>query len=174
MGGQFNAINVRQNSKLREIRAAAAAHSAGAARTPHSGECDGSTSNLAGRRSTRGVGQRAGAAPRVMVGLLTLLAAPLFAGPATAPKPPNSPQFAVPVSILDLMRASVEIPADGIWAAQGAEKLSDDDWLLADEDSVSLAGAATLVSKPGTARTIASGWPTRTGKPGSAICSRPP
>jgi hypothetical protein len=42
-----------------------------------------------------------------------------------------------PVSIVDLMRPSVEIPADGIWAAQGAEKLDDDDWLLADEDSVS-------------------------------------
>jgi hypothetical protein len=41
------------------------------------------------------------------------------------------------------MRASVEIPADGIWAAQGADKLSDDDWPLVDEDSVSLAGAAT-------------------------------
>lgn len=56
----------------------------------------------------------------------------------------------VPVSILDLMRAAIEIPADGIWAAQGAEKLSDDEWLLADEDSVSLAAAATLISKPGT------------------------
>ena len=55
-----------------------------------------------------------------------------------------------PLSVLDLMRASIEIPADGIWAAQGAEKISDDEWLLADEDSVSLAGAATLVSKPGT------------------------
>ncbi len=105
---------------------------------------------LAGRRGTRGIGQRAGAAPRVLAVLLTLLAGPLLAGPVTAPKPSDSPPLAVPVSILDLMRASVEIPADGIWAAQGAEKLSDDDWLLADEDSVSLAGAATLVSKPGT------------------------
>ena len=59
---------------------------------------------------------------------------------------------ALPVSILDLMRASVEIPADGIWAAQSAEKLDDDDWLLADEDSVSLAGAAALIAKPGTGK----------------------
>ena len=80
-----------------------------------------------------------------------LLAAPtLLAGPAT-PAAKAAP-LVVPVSILDLMRASVEIPADGIWAAQGAEKLGDDDWLLVDEDSVSLAGAATLISKPGTGK----------------------
>jgi Cytochrome C' len=57
-----------------------------------------------------------------------------------------------PVSLLDLMRASVEVPADGIWAAQGAEKLSDDDWLLADQDSVSLAAAATLIARAGTGK----------------------
>jgi hypothetical protein len=77
----------------------------------------------------------------------------LLAGPALTANPPGrSPPLAVPLSILDLMRASVEIPADGIWAAQGAENLSDDDWLLADEDSVSLAGAAALISKPGTGK----------------------
>jgi hypothetical protein len=43
-----------------------------------------------------------------------------------------------------------QIPADGIWSAQAADSLTDDDWLLADEDSVSLAGAAALISKPGT------------------------
>ena len=84
---------------------------------------------------------------------LILGLASLIAGSAWAAKPVgNSAPLAVPVSILDLMRASVEIPADGIWAAQGAEKISDDDWLLADEDSVSLAGAATLISKPGTGK----------------------
>jgi hypothetical protein len=76
--------------------------------------------------------------------------ATLLSQPAWSAKPAGeSRPLAVPVSILDLMRASVEIPADGIWAAQGAEKLGDDDWLLADEDSVSLAGAATLISTPG-------------------------
>jgi hypothetical protein len=34
----------------------------------------------------------------------------------------------LPISLLDVMRASVEIPADGIWAAEGADKLSEDDW----------------------------------------------
>jgi hypothetical protein len=66
---------------------------------------------------------------------------------AAHPLPPTSP-----VSLLDLMRASVEIPADGIWAAQAAEKLRDDDWLLADQDSVSLAAAATLIARPGTGK----------------------
>jgi hypothetical protein len=85
---------------------------------------------------------------------VALLAAPALpagrAGPAT--QAAKAAPLVVPVSILDLMRASVEIPADGIWAAQGAEKLDDDDWLLVDEDSVSLAGAATLISKPGTGK----------------------
>ena len=88
------------------------------------------------------------AATLVLVGSAVLLA-----GPAPAAKPAaTSAPLAVPVSILDLMRASVEIPAEGIWAAQGADKLGDDDWLLVDEDSVSLAGAATLISKPGTGK----------------------
>ena len=90
--------------------------------------------------------------------LILFATAALLAGPAllAAPAGPGTPAAKaaplVPVSILDLMRASVEIPADGIWAAQGAEKLDDDDWLLVDEDSVSLAGAATLISKPGTGK----------------------
>jgi len=107
-------------------------------------------------------GRRSGAASLILVAIAlttaVLLAAPaLLAGPVVpaAPATPAAkaaPPLAVPVSILDLMRASVEIAADGIWAAQGAEKLGDDDWLLVDEDSVSLAGAATLISKPGTGK----------------------
>jgi hypothetical protein len=96
------------------------------------------------------------AASLILFAATALLAAPaLTATPAATATPvaatpvAKTAPLAVPVSILDLMRASVEIPADGIWAAQGAEKLDDDDWLLVDEDSVSLAGAATLISKPG-------------------------
>jgi hypothetical protein len=89
----------------------------------------------------------------VTASLLLFMIATLLAGPALTANPPGkSVPPAVPLSILDLMRASVEIPADGIWAAQGAEKLSEDDWLLVDQDSVSLAGAATLISKPGTGK----------------------
>jgi len=93
-------------------------------------------------------GRRCGAASLLLLIVATLLAAPAL----TANPPGKSLPPAVPLSILDLMRASVEIPADGIWAAQGAEKLSEDDWLLVDQDSVSLAGAATLISKPGTGK----------------------
>jgi hypothetical protein len=93
-------------------------------------------------------GRRYAAASFILVSLATLPAGRALA----AQQPDNSPPLAAPVSILDLMRASVQIPADGIWAAQGAEKLSDDEWLLADEDSVSLAGATTLISKPGTGK----------------------
>jgi hypothetical protein len=95
--------------------------------------------------------QRVSSGRRYATGALVLFTiAVLLAEPALSAKPPGkSAPLAVPVSILDLMRASVEIPADGIWAAQGAEKLGDDDWLLADEDSVSLAGAASLISRPG-------------------------
>jgi len=93
-------------------------------------------------------GRRYGAAS-----LLLFMIATLLAGPALTANPPGkSAPPAVPLSILDLMRASVEIPADGIWVAQGAEKLSEEDWLLVDQDSVSLAGAATLISKPGTGK----------------------
>jgi hypothetical protein len=89
----------------------------------------------------------------VSASLLLFMIATLLAGPALTANPPGkSVPPAVSLSILDLMRASVEIPADGIWAAQGAEKLSEDDWLLVDQDSVSLAGAATLISKPGTGK----------------------
>ena len=93
------------------------------------------------------------AAASLIFGLASLPAGPARAAePAGNSAPLAVPALAVPVSILDLMRASVEIAADGIWATQGAEKPGDDDWLLADEDSVSLAGAATLVSKPGTGK----------------------
>jgi Cytochrome C' len=93
-------------------------------------------------------GRRYGAASLILFATTILLVGPAW----TANPAPKSASLAVPVSILDLMRASVEIPADGIWAVQGSDKPSEDDWLLADEDSVSLAGAATLISKPGTGK----------------------
>jgi hypothetical protein len=57
-----------------------------------------------------------------------------------------------PLSILDVMRAAIEIPADGLWAAQGNDKMSEDDWLLADQDAAQLIGATTLVSRGGTGK----------------------
>jgi len=56
----------------------------------------------------------------------------------------------LPISLLDVMRAAVEIPADGIWAAEGAEKLAEDDWQLADQDAVNLIAGTTLLASGGT------------------------
>jgi|HubBroStandDraft_1064217.scaffolds.fasta_scaffold579648_1 hypothetical protein len=67
---------------------------------------------------------------------------------APAASPPASPT-GLGVSLLDVMRASVQIPADGIWGAAGGDKLSDDQWLLADQDSVNLIAAASLIAMPG-------------------------
>jgi hypothetical protein len=61
----------------------------------------------------------------------------------------KAPPLAIPVTLLEIMRAAVEIPADGIWEIQFAEKLSDGQWLLADQDAVSLAAACTLISLGG-------------------------
>jgi cytochrome c556 len=69
---------------------------------------------------------------------------------ATAAAAPRA--LILPISIADVMRASLEIPADGIWAAQGADKLSDDDWQLADQDAVNLIVASTVVSSAGTGK----------------------
>jgi hypothetical protein len=68
------------------------------------------------------------------------------ARPAAAQGP-----LALPISLLDVMRASVEIPADGLWAAEGA-KLTDQDWLLADQDAADLAAAASLFTMAGTGK----------------------
>jgi hypothetical protein len=47
---------------------------------------------------------------------------------------PTACPVALPISLLDVMRASIEIPADGIWAAEGADKMSEEDWQLAGGD----------------------------------------
>jgi Cytochrome C' len=65
---------------------------------------------------------------------------------------PPKPATALPISVAELMRASIEVPADGIWAAEGSEKLSDEEWQLADQDSVNLVAATQLMSKAGTGK----------------------
>src|ERR1700760_649115 len=74
----------------------------------------------------------------------------VIAGSALA-EPPKAGS-SLPISIADLMRASIEIPADGIWAAEGSEKLSEEEWLLADQDAVNLIAATTLMTKAGTGK----------------------
>jgi Cytochrome C' len=57
-----------------------------------------------------------------------------------------------PISLLDIMRASVEVPADGIWAIEGSDKLNDEDWQLADQDAVNLIVASSLIARAGTGK----------------------
>jgi cytochrome c' len=58
----------------------------------------------------------------------------------------------LPVSLLDVTRASIEISADGIWAVEFADKLSANDWQLADQDAVNLIAATTLLASAGTGK----------------------
>jgi hypothetical protein len=57
-----------------------------------------------------------------------------------------------PLSIVDIMRASVAVPADGIWAIEGSDKLNDEDWQLADQDAVNLIVASSLIARAGTGK----------------------
>jgi hypothetical protein len=56
---------------------------------------------------------------------------------------------ATPLTLLQLMRANVEIPADGVWAAQSADKLSDQDWLLAKQDAVNVIASPSFIASAG-------------------------
>jgi Cytochrome C' len=90
------------------------------------------------------------------LGLACLGFAPSSAPAGSAQKAaavaPTSRPVALPISLLDVMRASIEIPADGIWAAEGADKMSDEDWQLADQDAVNLIAATTLLATAGTGK----------------------
>jgi hypothetical protein len=65
---------------------------------------------------------------------------------------PPKPAAVLRISVADLMRASIEVPADGIWAAEGSEKLSEEEWQLADQDAVNLIAATQLMSEAGTGK----------------------
>jgi hypothetical protein len=90
------------------------------------------------------------------LGLACLGFASSLAPAASAQKTPAAAApvrpLTLPISLLDVMRASIEIPADGIWAAEGADKLAEEDWQLADQDAVTLIAAATLLASAGTGK----------------------
>ena len=70
---------------------------------------------------------------------------------ADTPKSSTAPRTATaPLSLLDLMRAAIEVPADGLWATEGADKVTEEDWLLADQDAVQLIGATAQAANGGT------------------------
>ncbi len=56
---------------------------------------------------------------------------------------------APPLTLLQIMRASVEVPADGVWGVTSKDKLSDQEWLLAEQDSTNLIVAASLIASAG-------------------------
>jgi hypothetical protein len=93
-------------------------------------------------------------ARRALTALLPTLA--IAASLALAADPARiratSPAGGPPLSILEIMRAAIEIPADGLWAAEGSEKLAEEDWLLVDQDSVQLIAATSLVARGGTGK----------------------
>jgi hypothetical protein len=72
----------------------------------------------------------------------------LFAS-AAGGQPSKSGPLALPLTLLEIMRANVEIPADGIWAIENAKTLSDEEWLLADQDAINIVASATFISTGG-------------------------
>jgi hypothetical protein len=88
----------------------------------------------------------------VSVGLLSGLVPAAAAPKSSGTTAPAAHPTTLPISLADLMRASVEIPADGIWAAEAADKLSEEEWQLADQDAVNLIAATTLIARGGTGK----------------------
>jgi hypothetical protein len=103
--------------------------------------------------------RRVSGKPAVWAALMSLGIAS-SAVPAAAQKAATAATTAVtaarplplPISMLDVMRASIEIPANGIWAAEAADTLSEEDWQLADQDAVNLIAATTLLAGGGTGK----------------------
>src|SRR5688572_3540529 len=90
--------------------------------------------------------------------LQTTACSPAQENASTAQPEAQTAPAALPLrmSMLELMRASVEIPASSIWEVQYAEKLSNAQWLLLDQDAADLAASASLVAMPGTGKSDAS------------------
>jgi hypothetical protein len=75
--------------------------------------------------------------------------------PAPATSPAEAPAAAqalpLPVTINAVMVAMVDFAADGIWRPAVSEKpLTNNQWLLAEQDAVNLVAAATLITTAGT------------------------
>ena len=90
----------------------------------------------------------------LVAGLLAVgFAGSLFAAVGASGPSPGAPgPLPLPVTLLEIMRANVEIPADGIWGIESAAKLSDREWLLAEEDAINIIASATLISMGGTGK----------------------
>ena len=73
----------------------------------------------------------------------------LLVGAASVPAPRP---LALPLTLLEIMRANVEIPAEGIWAVENEDKLSDAQWSLAEQDAINIIASATFISTGGTGK----------------------
>jgi len=93
-----------------------------------------------------------GLALTALLPLMAISSGAVLGAETATPKPPKAAPSASPLSLLDVMRASIEVPADGLWAAEGAEKLTDEDWLLVDQDAIQLIGATSLVARGGSGK----------------------
>jgi hypothetical protein len=82
----------------------------------------------------------------------TARAAPSTGATAAAATAARARRLPLPLTLADLMRASIEVPANGIWASEAADKLSEEDWQLADQDAVNLIAATTLLAAGGTGK----------------------
>ncbi len=57
-----------------------------------------------------------------------------------------------PLTLLELMRANVEIPSDGIWALEGVDKPTNQEWLLGEQDAINLIASVTFIAAGGTGK----------------------
>jgi hypothetical protein len=72
--------------------------------------------------------------------------------PAPAPVAEAAPEtLALPIPINAVMVSLVDFAADGVWRPAASDlSLSDQQWLLAEQDAYNLIAATTLMSIPGT------------------------
>jgi hypothetical protein len=70
--------------------------------------------------------------------------------PITA-APPTAKPLPLAVSINAVMVALVDFAADGVWRPAASNMLlSDDQWLLAEQDAINLIASTSLITMPGT------------------------
>jgi cytochrome c5 len=78
-----------------------------------------------------------------------LAAAVMLAGAAGSQPAKPKTLGPPPLTLLQIMRASVEIPADGVWGVTSEEKLTAAQWSLAEQDATNIIASASLISSAG-------------------------
>lgn len=70
--------------------------------------------------------------------------------PVVAQPPPKPAPLAMPLSIDEVMVGPVDFAADGIWRPAAQETLTEQEWMLVEQDAISLIASATLITTAGT------------------------